>query len=92
MSTLKYLNNALDYIESNLTGEIDLAKAAQLAHCSEYHFSRMFSYLAGITLWDNIRRRRLTLATFFRRTIFMGKYRNKGTLYSGPRRRGCSQH
>lgn len=50
MNMLKDLNNALDYIESNLTGEIDLAKAAQLARCSEYHFSRMFSFLAGITL------------------------------------------
>ncbi|KUO49102.1 MAG: AraC family transcriptional regulator, partial [Desulfitibacter sp. BRH_c19] len=35
-----------------------------LAFCSEYHFQRMFSFLAGVTLSEYIRRRRLTLAAF----------------------------
>ncbi len=64
MDLLANLNRALNYIEENLTGEIDLKEAAGLAYCSEYHFSRMFSFLAGITLSEYIRRRRLTLAAF----------------------------
>ncbi|MFD1176499.1 GyrI-like domain-containing protein [Paenibacillus puldeungensis] len=64
MDLLGSLNKALEYIEGNLTEDIDLKEAAKLAHCSEYHFSRMFSFLAGITLSEYIRRRRLTLAAF----------------------------
>ncbi len=58
------MNEAISYIEANLEESIDLAKVAQLAHCSEYHFKRMFSFLADITLSEYIRRRRLTLAAF----------------------------
>lgn len=64
MDWLANLNRALHYIEENLTEDIDLKEAARLACCSEYHFSRMFSFLAGITLSEYIRRRRLTLAAF----------------------------
>ncbi|QAY67541.1 AraC family transcriptional regulator [Paenibacillus protaetiae] len=64
MDWLFSLNRALHFIEENLTEEIDLKEAAKLAHCSEYHFSRMFSFLAGIPLSEYIRRRRLTLAAF----------------------------
>ncbi|MFE5877079.1 GyrI-like domain-containing protein [Rhodococcus sp. NPDC056506] len=56
------LNRALDYIEGNLSGEIDTAEMARLATTSEYHFRRMFSALAGIPVSEYIRRRRLTLA------------------------------
>ncbi|AFM40945.1 hypothetical protein Desaci_1968 [Desulfosporosinus acidiphilus SJ4] len=64
MNSLKRMNDALNYIEENLTNEIDFNEAARLAFCSEYHFQRMFSFLAGITLSEYIRRRRLTLAAF----------------------------
>lgn len=50
------------YLEENLTESVDFEKAAQVANCSEYHFSRMFSFLAGIGLAEYVRRRRLTLA------------------------------
>nr|WP_281244567.1 AraC family transcriptional regulator [Thermoflavimicrobium dichotomicum] len=58
------MNGALNYIEENLTNDIDFKEVARLAFCSEYHFKRMFSFLAGITLSEYIRRRRLTLAAF----------------------------
>ncbi len=58
------MNVALVYIEDNLTNDIDFKEVARLAFCSEYHFKRMFSFLAGITLSEYIRRRRLTLAAF----------------------------
>lgn len=64
MDSLKNMNNALAFIEKNLTNDIDIHEAAKRAFCSEYHFTRMFSFLAGVTLSEYIRRRRLTLAAF----------------------------
>ncbi|KMP50049.1 AraC family transcriptional regulator [Bacillus cereus] len=64
MDLLKNMNGALKYIEENLTNNIDFKEVVRLAFCSEYHFKRMFSFLAGISLSEYIRRRRLTLAAF----------------------------
>ncbi len=64
MNLLESMNRALTYIEEHLTGDIDYKEAARLACCSEYHFKRMFSFLAGVTLSEYIRRRRLSLAAF----------------------------
>lgn len=64
MDSLKNMNAALNYIEENLDGEIDLKEVSRRALCSEYHFQRMFSFLAGVRLSEYIRRRRLTLAAF----------------------------
>nr|WP_216667629.1 GyrI-like domain-containing protein [Saccharibacillus deserti] len=58
------MNEAMAYIERNLDGKIDLGKASRIALCSEHHFKRMFSFLAGVTLAEHIRRRRLTAAAF----------------------------
>jgi AraC family transcriptional regulator len=58
------MNQALAYIEASLDGEIDFKQVERLALCSEYHFRRMFSFLAGHPLSEYIRRRRLTLAAF----------------------------
>ena len=62
MDWLNRMNDALAYIEDNLENEISALKAAQLAYLSEYHFQRMFSYIAGVPLAEYIRRRRLTKA------------------------------
>jgi AraC family transcriptional regulator len=64
MDSLKKMNEALSYIEENLTDDIDFKEVARLALCSEYHFQRMFSFLAGVSLSEYIRRRRLTVAAF----------------------------
>ncbi|OAB35104.1 AraC family transcriptional regulator [Paenibacillus macquariensis subsp. defensor] len=64
MDWLERMNNALDYIENNLDDEIDYKEIARAAYCSEFHFSRMFSSISGISLSEYIRRRRLTLAAF----------------------------
>ena len=64
MDSLERMNQALAYIEENLAAEIDFKQVERLALCSEYHFRRMFSFLAGVTLSEYIRRRRLTLAAF----------------------------
>jgi AraC family transcriptional regulator len=64
MDLLKNMNSAIRYIEDHLADEIDFKEVARRAYCSEYHFKRMFSFLAGISLSEYIRRRRLTLAAF----------------------------
>lgn len=64
MDSLKRMNEGLSYIEQRLAEEIDMSEAARLACCSEYHFTRMFSFLAGVPLSEYVRRRRLTLAAF----------------------------
>ncbi|NHW34286.1 AraC family transcriptional regulator [Paenibacillus aceris] len=64
MKMLENINGALNYLEQNLTEEIDFKEAARITMCSEFHFKRMFSFLAGVSLSEYIRRRRLTLAAF----------------------------
>ncbi|AAT60992.1 MULTISPECIES: AraC family transcriptional regulator [Bacillus cereus group] len=64
MDSLKNMNAAMQYIEDTLTHDIDFKEVAKIAYCSEYHFKRMFSFLAGISLSEYIRCRRLTLAAF----------------------------
>lgn len=64
MDLLEKLNGPLEYIEENLTNNIDFKEVARLSSCSQSYFRRMFSILAGITLSEYIRRRRLTLAAF----------------------------
>ena len=62
MEWLNRLNDALDYLEANLAGTVDVERAAQIAACSAFHFQRMFTYIAGIPLGEYLRRRRMTLA------------------------------
>ncbi|MBG9798635.1 AraC family transcriptional regulator [Brevibacillus laterosporus] len=64
MDLLKNMNAAIQYMEDNLTNDIDFKEVARLAFCSEYHFKRMFSFLAGMSISEYIRCRRLTLAAF----------------------------
>ncbi|MGF7145563.1 AraC family transcriptional regulator [Anaerotaenia torta] len=64
MDTLENMKQAIDYIESNLDREMEYARIAQIALCSQYHFQRMFAFLIGVPLSEYIRRRRLTLAAF----------------------------
>ncbi|MCB0020091.1 MAG: helix-turn-helix transcriptional regulator, partial [Anaerolineales bacterium] len=64
MDALQRINQALAYIEANLEEEIDYRQIETIALCSEYHFRRLFSFLAGVSLGEYVRRRRLTLAAF----------------------------
>ncbi len=56
------MQKAIDYIEENLTEEIDYEKVAAESYSSSYHFQRVFSILCGYTLGEYIRLRRLSLA------------------------------
>lgn len=52
----------IDYLESNLEGDISLEEAARIACSSRYHFHRMFYALFEVTPAEYVRRRRLTKA------------------------------
>jgi AraC family transcriptional regulator len=62
MNWFRHLNDSLDYIEENITSELDLESIALKAYSSYHHFLRMFYILSGINLGEYIRKRRLTLA------------------------------
>ncbi|MFJ3594694.1 GyrI-like domain-containing protein [Streptomyces sp. NPDC090231] len=59
---LERLNQAMEHIERQLDGSIDVGELARIAATSQYHLRRMFSALAGMPLSEYIRRRRLTVA------------------------------
>lgn len=56
------LNKTIAYIEDHLTEEIDYVQLGRLACCSAYHYQRMFAYMAGVSLGEYIRRRRMSRA------------------------------
>ena len=64
MEWLDHMNQAITYIENNLTEKIDYTHVAQIAGCSVYHFQRMFSYITNVSIAEYVRRRRMTLAAF----------------------------
>lgn len=56
------VDRAIGYIENNLTSRLDLARVADVACCSLFHFHRVFSGITGLGLAEYIRERRLTEA------------------------------
>lgn len=62
MNWISGLQNAINYIEENITEELDYATIAQQAYSSNFHFQRIFGILCGYTLGEYIRNRRLSLA------------------------------
>lgn len=64
MDWITKMNAALEYIEDNLTDEIDLDEVCRRAYCSSYNFQRLFSFITDVSLAEYIRRRRITSAAF----------------------------
>ncbi|WP_042148855.1 AraC family transcriptional regulator [Paucisalibacillus sp. EB02] len=62
MEKLQRMIDSIDYIESNLDGELDIEEIAKIAFMSKFHFQRMFSMLTGYTVSEYIRNRRITKA------------------------------
>lgn len=62
MEWIDRLNEAMEDIEKHLTDKVDYDRLGRIACCSPYHFQRMFAYMAGITLSEYIRRRKMSLA------------------------------
>lgn len=61
---LDHLNRAMELLEAQLheAVDVDVAALARVALTSEFHFRRVFSTLAGMSISDYVRRRRMTLA------------------------------
>jgi AraC family transcriptional regulator len=56
------IQNALQYIEDNLTENLQIEDIAAKAYVSPFYFQRIFSVLCGFTVSEYIRNRRLSLA------------------------------
>jgi AraC family transcriptional regulator len=59
---LQEFNRLMDFIEAHLTEEISSHDISRIVGISDYHFKRMFSYMAGMSLSEYIKNRRLSLA------------------------------
>ncbi len=64
MESHVYIQKALDYIEENLTQDLNTALLAQVAGYSKYHFLRIFKSLLHLTPADYIRKRRISEIVF----------------------------
>ena len=62
MNYVAGISKAIDYVENNLTEDLNFGDIAKQAYFSSFHFQRMFSLLCGISLGDYIRFRRLSVA------------------------------
>ena len=65
MDLLMKTNDIVEYIEENiLSEELDYQVLADMLFCSKYGFFRIFNFLAGMSVSEYIRKRRLSLAVF----------------------------
>ena len=62
MNWIQGIQQAIDYVEANITEDIDFAEVAKQAYASSFHFQRVFHILCGFSLGEYIRMRRLSLA------------------------------
>lgn len=58
----EYLNQMIQFIENNLTNDIEYKELAKIVGVSEYNLQRIFSFLTNISLSEYIRKRRLSKA------------------------------
>lgn len=58
------LQKAVDYVEQNLDGDIELTQAAKIAGYSIPHFYRVFYAIIGYSVMEYARRRRLSNAKY----------------------------
>ncbi len=65
------IQNALEYMEKNITEDVKIQDIAKRAYMSEFHFQHLFTALCGISVGEYIRKRKMALA---------GKELSKGTV------------
>ena len=56
------IQNAINYMEENLLGDIGIEEVAKHVHSSKDHFQMIFGVVTGFSVGEYIRNRRLTLA------------------------------
>jgi AraC-like DNA-binding protein len=62
MEWLTRINDAIDFIETNIAEKVDYAKAASVACCSLSRFQNLFMFITDITPSEYVRRRRMALS------------------------------
>jgi len=58
------MNSVIGHIEENLTQPIQYESLSRIVGCSVYEFSRIFSFMTGMSISEYIRRRKLSQAVF----------------------------
>lgn len=61
---IKTLNEAIEYIEENLSKEIKVEDVADFIGESDYHFRKIFQYISGMPLSEYIKKRKLAMANY----------------------------
>jgi AraC-like DNA-binding protein len=56
------LRRVVEYVQTNLTGELSLAELSALVHMSPYHFARLFKKSIGVSPRQFVIRRRIAAA------------------------------
>lgn len=62
MDWVERIEKAINYIEAHLTEKFDAESIAKENYMSVFHFQRVFSIVAGVSLGEYIRNRRLSVA------------------------------
>ncbi len=60
MDYKEHIEKAINYIEDNLRGEVNISDLAKVSGYSVYHFLRVFKEITGLTPADYIRKRRIS--------------------------------
>ena len=64
MKWINRMQKCIEYIESNLKGDIDQEHLGRLAFLSRRYFLMMFEAVTGTSVYEYIRRRRMSLAAY----------------------------
>ena len=62
MDWVRTINDAIEYMEENLTEDIELADISRSVNLSAFHFQRAFTLLTGMSPAEYLRKRRLSQA------------------------------
>lgn len=62
MEWTKYISEAINYMEENITEELTISDIAKKVMISPFYFQKGFTMLCGFTVGEYIKKRRLTLA------------------------------
>jgi AraC family transcriptional regulator len=62
MDWLERMNDVVEYIETHLDSDIDYKVLSKMLFCSTCEFSRIFSFVTGMSVSEYIRHRKLSQA------------------------------
>lgn len=62
MDFISSINEALKYIEKNITNDLSPEEISKHIYLSSFHFQKIFSLLTGMSLGEYVRNRRLSLS------------------------------